>query len=231
VVISDQASDTPLESARPLRADAARNREKILRAAAEVFAERGLDATLDEVAERAGVGVATVYRRFPSKEPLISALFDRAVQDFSNIIHRANNFENSWEGLVWLLERASQHHADDFGLRDLMLYRRYETCVGHGSMERIASGIERLVERAQRDGYLRTDVVAQDFVLLQLMIDAVASRETKGSTLWRRYLDLFIDGLSTGKTGTTPLEDPPDHAMVTEILNATPRASKVARTR
>src|ERR1700693_2290626 len=89
---------------RPLRADAERNRAKILAAAALVFAERGLDATLDEVANSAGVGVATVYRRFPDKNALVGALFEKAVDEIANLAFAANTIENSWDALVWFLE-------------------------------------------------------------------------------------------------------------------------------
>src|ERR1700744_5003755 len=75
--------------ARPLRADAERNRAKILEAAADVFADAGLDATLHDVAARAGVGVGTVYRRFPHKEALLGALFDDKLREVIDVVERA----------------------------------------------------------------------------------------------------------------------------------------------
>jgi AcrR family transcriptional regulator len=92
------------DAGRPLRADAARNRERILQAARAVFAERGLDATLDDVAHQAGLGVGTVYRRFASKEDLVEALFAQAITDMVGLAEEAATRDDSWQGLVWFLK-------------------------------------------------------------------------------------------------------------------------------
>src|ERR1700731_114153 len=105
---------------RPLRADAERNRAKILAAAAQVFAERGLEATLDEVANAAGVGVGTVYRRFPDKNALVGALFENAVDEFATLACTAITRENSWDALVWFLEQALERQCSNLGLRDVV---------------------------------------------------------------------------------------------------------------
>src|SRR5262249_42662504 len=95
-------SETP---PRPLRRDAERNRLRILDAARELCAERGLEVTLDDVAHRAGVGVGTVYRRFPDKEQLIDALFEERLVEFSAIGEEALAAEDPLEGLGSFLER------------------------------------------------------------------------------------------------------------------------------
>src|ERR1043166_6338645 len=87
---------------RPLRVDAARNRERILAAASEVFADRGLDVSLDDIARHAGVGVGTVYRRFPTKEALIEALFDSHLAQLEALAENAVSYADSWDGLVAL---------------------------------------------------------------------------------------------------------------------------------
>jgi len=141
-------------------------------AAAEVFAERGLDATLDEIAHHAGLGVGTVYRRFPGKEELIEALFEQAVQEVALLAEQAEAMEDSWEGLAWFLERATEMQSRDLGLRDVILYS------GHGrervamARESIVPVVTRLVERAQHDGHLRKDFVATDVPVIELMLSS-----------------------------------------------------------
>src|SRR3954451_8548625 len=92
------------ETPRPLRKDAERNRQRILDAARELFAERGLQATLDDVAHRAGVGVGTVYRRFPDKEQLIDALFESRLDQMAALAEDGLTDADSWRGLVTFLE-------------------------------------------------------------------------------------------------------------------------------
>ncbi|MGD0313070.1 MAG: helix-turn-helix domain-containing protein [Acidimicrobiales bacterium] len=214
------------EEGRPLRADAARNRERILTAAAEVFAERGLDATLDEIAHRAGVGVGTVYRRFPGKEELIEALFEQAVNELVDLAEAALAHEDSWDGLVWFLERAASMQATDRGLRDVVLHSGY-------GLERVAHArgcivpiVTRLIERAQADGYLRPDLVPADVPIIELMVSTVATY-TSGLApdLWRRYLNIVLDGLATDRVHRTDLSAAPSH----DIVEAAMRCNKSRR--
>src|SRR5690349_24529453 len=97
----------PMDTTRPLRADAERNRARILAAAAEVFADRGLDASLDDIAAAAGVGVGTVYRRFPDKDALIDALFEVKIDRARALATEALEFEDPWEGFVFFIDRKS----------------------------------------------------------------------------------------------------------------------------
>ena len=99
---------TDATSERPLRADAERNRQRILDAAADLFAERGLQVSLDEVAERAGVGVGTVYRRFPDREALIDALFQVRVEEFIGIAREAAADPDAWAGLTRFIEHGDR---------------------------------------------------------------------------------------------------------------------------
>ena len=89
---------------RPLRRDAERNRQRILEAAREAFAHDGLSVTLDEIGRRAGVGVGTVYRRFPDKDQLIEALFEDRMNEFVALADECLGFEDAWDGLVHFLE-------------------------------------------------------------------------------------------------------------------------------
>jgi AcrR family transcriptional regulator len=207
------------EVLRPLRADAARNRERILAAATEVFAENGLDATLDDVARRAGVGVGTVYRRFPGKETLVEALFEESVNGLVELAVEAAGMADSWQGLVWFLERACQRQAEDLGLRDVVLHGMCGEARVAEARDRIVPAVTRLVEQAQADGHLRRDVVAADIPILELMVNAVAERTGQlAPDLWRRYLVIVLDGLRAVAASGTDLSTAPDLRIVEEAL-------------
>src|SRR3954464_6326458 len=91
---------------RPLRRDAELNRERLLAAARELFATRGLHVTLNDIAHHAGVGVGTAYRRFANKEEVIDALFEQGLQDIADLATEALANPDAWAGLVLFLERS-----------------------------------------------------------------------------------------------------------------------------
>jgi AcrR family transcriptional regulator len=198
-------STSPLPD-RPLRRDAERNRQRILEVAREAFAEDGLAVTLDEIARRAGVGVGTVYRRFPDKEQLIDALFEERIGEMVEFAEAALRSDNAWDGLVRFLEEATAAHADDRGLKEVALS-------GVHGLERVARARElmfplvtRLVARAQEEGSLRPDVQATDMPLLQLMLGSLSEcTRDVDPEVWRRYLGILTDGLRTSREGPTPL--------------------------
>jgi AcrR family transcriptional regulator len=200
-------------TARPLRSDAERNRQRILSAAGTLFAERGLAATMDEIAARAGVGVGTVYRRYPEKELLIDALFEERMEELAGAGEQALAAEDPWQGLVAYLEAAVAQQAGNRGLRDLLLSSTY----GHDRVararERLAPITTQLLERAQRDGQLRPDLAANDVPLLYLMLGAIVdyTRDVEPAA-WRRFFVLVEDGLRARRTEPNrlpigPLED------------------------
>ena len=212
---------------RPLRADAERNRAKILHAAAQVFAEQGLDATLDEVAAAAGVGVGTVYRRFPDKDSLIGALFDDAVDDIANLASAASNHGNSWQALVWFLEEALQRQCANRGLRDVVIGSTYAVDRMEQAKCRITPAIGLLVERAQRDGFLREDVMTADFPIMEMMISFLGNMTaTVAPDLWRRYLTIMLDGLVVSRTAPSALEEFPVDNVVSEALHSVHRHAR-----
>jgi len=206
------------ETERPLRRDAARNRELILETAAEVFAEQGLDAGYDEIARRAGIGVGTVYRRFPERAELVQALFESRIQEIVLIAEEASSHPDAFEGLAWFLEQALSHQVADRGLKEAMA--QAITADEHRTIgrERLSPLIEQLVQRAQADGTLRADVAATD---LGMQLMAMSSMTTGAQPdLWRRYLALFLEGLRA-RPGQTllPLCAPADDAMHTLMCN------------
>lgn len=191
-------STSPATPERPLRRDAERNRQRILQAARDAFAEQGLSVTLDEIAHRAGVGVGTVYRRFPDKEQLIDALFEDRMNEFASLATQCLQAEDPWTGLVRFLEQVTEAHARDRGFKEVAL----SGARGH---ERVARGRERifplvtsLVQRAKADGSLRADLATTDLPLLQLMLGSLSEcTRDVDPEIWRRYLGIITDGLRT----------------------------------
>lgn len=212
---------------RPLRRDAERNRLRILEAAREVFAARGLGVSLDEIAHHAGVGVGTVYRRFPDKEALIDALFEQRVEEFAAMAEAACRHEDAWEGLVGFLTGAVGMQAEDRGLKELLLSTEHGRTRVASVRDRIGPIVDEVVERAKAAGALREDVMPHDVPLINMMLGTVAdaARDTNPE-LWRRYLGLVLDGLRPGRTAPTPLPQP---APADEELDCTMQAWRPPR--
>jgi AcrR family transcriptional regulator len=194
---------------RPLRRDAERNRQRILRAAAEVFTTRGLQASLDDVARRAGVGVGTVYRRFPDKESLAEALFEERIEAIAALAERALAEPDSWTGLVSFLEGACTHLATDRGLQEIVMYATHGRDRTGQARARMQPLVTALVRRAQQDGQLRPDLRPTDMLFIEFMISAAARyAEPVKPEIWRRYLTLITDALRPARACATPLPEP-----------------------
>lgn len=200
----------PAASARPLRRDAELNRRRILESAREVFGQRGLEATLDDIAHHAGLGVGTVYRRFPNKEHLVEAMFADRLDEISELAQRALTAEDPWQGFVDFTWQATELHSQDRALREIMLSNAF----GHEhvaeSKARMVPLITRLVERAQAAGSLRPDFVPTDVPLLHLMIGAVIEyTNTVQPEAWRRCMALLLDALRAEPGKASELPHPP----------------------
>ena len=194
---------------RPLRRDAELNRQRILRAAAEVFTQRGLDATLDDVARQAGVGVGTVYRRFPDKETLVAELFQDRIDAMVAVAEDACAAPDPWQALVTFLEYAAATMAGDLGLRQLMMFATSGKDRVAYARERMRPVVARLVARAQEAGALRPDFSATDVPMIAFVLASAA--EYAGPVqpdLWRRYLALIIDGMRASRDGASELPVP-----------------------
>ena len=192
---------------KPLRVDAERNRQRILDAARELFAERGLGVTLNDIAHHAGVGVGTVYRRFPDKTKLIDDLFEQRIEDLVGFMDEAVADPDPWHGITVFLERALELQASDRGVKELL------TGMPDG-LERLSRIRDRLfplgaqvVRRAHESGQLRQDIEPQDLPIVQLMITTLidAARDVDPD-LWRRYLQIVLRGLSAQPELEPPLE-------------------------
>jgi AcrR family transcriptional regulator len=195
-------------SPRALRSDAERNRRLVLEAATQAFAQEGLDVGMAEIARRAGVGNATVFRRFPSKDALIEAIVDEKIAELLAAAERAAEIEDPWDSLVDMLEKTAALQARDHGffqateefmLRHPDLLRRHRP---------VFEAVDRLVVRAQAAGVVRDDVTTLD--LLGLVKGSVVclppSRDLRDDG-WRRYLSIVLDALRP--EAATPLPVPP----------------------
>jgi AcrR family transcriptional regulator len=207
---------------RPLRRDAERNRQRILRAAAEVFGERGLEATLDDVARRAGVGVGTVYRRFPDKESLVAELFLDQIEALVGAAEKACEAADPWAGFLSYLEYVATTMAGDLGLRQMLLFATYGRDRVAYVRERMRPVVARLVARAQEAGQLRDDFSATDVPMLASMLATAAEYAAPVQPdVWRRYLALIVDGLRPARDGAAPLPLP---ALTPEEMERVMRA-------
>jgi AcrR family transcriptional regulator len=191
-----------------LRADAARNVARIVDAAQAVFSTSGRAASMDDVAVAAGVGVATVYRRFPKKQDLLRTVLDRRWDEvIDSALRRAEQEAEPREALRLALEGAilfmgndplMVSAAQDLGLMTTDLARRF------------CEPVAEIVRRGQRDGSFRADLVEDDIPRIVLMLFGALPSVAPDSDGWRRYLDLMLDAL-TGET--TKLASPtPVHA-------------------
>ena len=191
---------------RPLRKDAARNRERLLAAARELFAEQGLNVTLNDIAHHAGVGVGTAYRRFANKDEVIDALFEEGLQDIAAAAHEALEESDAWRGLVMFLDRSLHMQFGDLGLNQIMNNSALGLERTSDARTRIAPLITALVERAKEQGVVRPDLDQTDIIFMQLGLSAIMDRtRTIDPDLYRRYLTLFLDGIRADRSAFTPL--------------------------
>jgi AcrR family transcriptional regulator len=191
-----------------LRADAERNRQRILDAARAAFAERGLDVTLDQIAGRAGVGVGTVYRRFANKELLIEALFEDRMADLFALAEAALAHEDAWDGLVHFLERSLELQAADRGFKELVLGSTHGQAF-IDARDRLAPPLQELFRRARDEGKLRGDAESTDLPMVGMMLGAVLDvTQDIEPALYRRYLAIVLDGLRARREAPSDLPEP-----------------------
>jgi AcrR family transcriptional regulator len=186
------------ESATALRADAARNRERIVAAATEVFAERGLEASTAEIAGRAGVGEATLFRRFPTKDDLITAIIAVQFEEAADLAASClEEEEDPWRGLERFLYEMAERASVDHGVSDAAKERCMASPSLAGERRRIVDLTSQLVRRAQKAGVVREDIAGQDLMFLMSAIASLGESPFPGlrADLWKRYLGIVLDGL------------------------------------
>lgn len=188
---------------KPLRADARRNRASVLEAARAAFADAGLDAQMDDVAARSGLGVGTVYRHFPTKDALVEALVEERFLELERIAAEELERDDPWEAFSGFVWGAAELQATDRALTEIVAARpgvMAEIGQRHVTLE---LSVTELIDRAQAAGALRADVTFRDVPMLMCGVGRVI-QQTEGDDRWRRFVSIVLDGLSTG-AHTTPL--------------------------
>lgn len=191
-----------------LRADARRNLELILQAAGESFAERGLEASVADVAARAGVGTATIFRRFPTKDDLIDAVVASRLEQMLACVREAAAAPGGLATLRTLLVDVIDIQLSDRGFVDSIGKRRFSAVPGYAELrDELLGEMEVVVRKAQEAGELREDLEANDVpVILHTLVHAAQMLDPVSPRAWERYLDLTLDGLRPG--AAHPLSQP-----------------------
>lgn len=202
------------------RADAARNRRRLLDAAVEVFGERGLEATVSEIAQRAGVGQGTAFRHFPTKEQLIAATVRDCQDRMTAIATELLQEPDAAVALREFMRAGAQLRADNRGFIEAAASMALFADPGmHACHERLLDVACTLLRRAQDQGAIRADVTAEDIPLLLGAIGyAAAPLQERDSRLWERYFELVFDALRP--EGATPLSVPAPTRAQLEALKS-----------
>ena len=218
------------QASRGLRADAARNRAAIVAVARDVFAEQGLEAPLETIAARAGVGIATLYRRFPTREKLVAAALVEKVGEYAEAARQAMGAADPWDGFAGFVVRICELQAGDRGLSDLLSM----TLSADEQVEDLRRAANDLlitvIDRAKAAGALREDFVGEDLVLL-LIATAAVMHVTRADApqAWRRFVALALDAFrsqaSPPQTETTLTET----TLTETTLPAPPSTAQMTR--
>lgn len=188
----------------PKRRDAVQNHEKLLAAARVVIAERGIDAPLEEIARRADVGIATLYRNFASRDELVQALFERSMDEVDTLVAEIGGDESAWDSVVNFMDRLGMWLLADPAMPTIV------TRIGIIDPElrpamRFTGAMTQIVEQAKADGDLRDDVTSIDIVLLATMLGSIGRYGDEYVEQWRRQLDIVLDGLRPAGVPRRPL--------------------------
>jgi len=187
------AAKTPAPRAQ--RADARRNRERVLEAGRERFAERGLETQMEEVARAAGVGVGTVYRHFPTKEDLLQALADDRFESLAAAAREALEDDDPWQGFVGYMTYAARVMAEDRGLSEAM-DQLPGLCQASAARVGMLELTGEVLARAQESGELRADLVPEDVPALVCGLGRAVRSEVERPTMsWQRFLEIILAGL------------------------------------
>jgi AcrR family transcriptional regulator len=204
--VTEKPSSAAPSADRALRADARRNREAVIAASKQLFADQGLDAQMPDIAKAAKVGVGTVYRHFPTKDHLIAALAEDRFERLAEKVREAIDADDPWEGVCEFIRFAADLQADDRGLCEVMGSRpevMNEAAYSVG-LDKLT---EKMVRRAQRSGDLRKDLDWQDIPMIACSMGSVTQGTTgPGTGRWPRLVEILIDGLRS--PGNTKLPRP-----------------------
>lgn len=200
--------------AKPLRADAERNRLHILEAAAAAFADGGLDVPVAEIARRAGVGPGTLFRRFPTKDDLVIAIVEQRIEDICALVDAALENPDPWAGFVECMEAAVTMQVRDRGVLEAVGERFFGDPRMRALKAKVNPKVAALLARAQAAGVVRDDIEHQDIpVLIQAAARAGCVMPTCDAELSRRYLAIMLDGLRPAAATPLPVGAPDIDAL------------------
>jgi AcrR family transcriptional regulator len=191
---------------RPLRADARRNRERVIAAARAVFSEHGREAQMDDVARAAGVGVGTLYRHFPTKQALLGALIVDAFDRIAVVARQALADPDPWEGLTRVLWWAAENLAGDRAFNEAIASDLEVPAGAIAAQASLTESVSRLMRRAQAAGSLRPDAEIDDIPMLMCGVGMGTIKAHRVPHAWRRHLTIVIDGLRAS-SASGPLPD------------------------
>jgi AcrR family transcriptional regulator len=219
--VESDAAPAAVGAGKGLRADAERNRERLLAAAREVFAEQGLDASTNEVARRAGVGVATLFRRFPTRDDLVEAVFAQKMADYVAAIDTGLANPDPWIGFCNYIARICEMQAADRGFADLLTLSFPGAKALEAERDRSGEALGELIDRAKAAGKLRDEFAHQDVPLILMANAGVVTATRDGAPqAWQRIVGYLIQSFATdaARASVPPLPKPPTRTQVYRAL-------------
>jgi AcrR family transcriptional regulator len=178
-----------------MRADAVRNRERLMSAATELFGERGVDAPLDEVARRAGVSIGTLYNHFPNRGALLDAVLPERLADFERLAEAGLTDPDPWRGFTEFLDGVFVMQARDRAFNDAISRHPVGSVDVAAECGRAGGVLDAVAQRARDAGVLRSDFGTADLATLIWAMSKVIAMSDGDDAVWRRHLGFVLDGL------------------------------------
>jgi AcrR family transcriptional regulator len=186
---------------KPLRADARRNRAKVLAAARAVFGDQGVDAQMDDVARRADVGVGTVYRHFPTKDALLNALAEELFDELAAHAREMLELDDPWEAFLRTMWFSAEKTAGDRAFAEILGASRAVMPMDCPGKKELTGTVEVMMKRAIAAGKMRPDVMIDDIGLIMCGIGSASAMPHPRPDAWRRHLGIVLDGLRVEAAG------------------------------
>lgn len=191
-----------------LRIDARENRHRIVEAARRLFAEKGIDVPMAAIAREAKVGMATLYRRFPTRQELLAEVFAEQFARCAAVVEAALEDPDAWQGLHTAVEGLAAMQADDHGFSAAFVEQLPQESVIEEKMRQGVAGFRQLVHRAKKSGQLRRDFAFDDLALVLMANGGVVQHAPNSAAASRRLIGYLLDSFRTDGTARRPLPPP-----------------------